>query len=73
MASKDMINHVRHFFNTTDENALAEVRAAASVKIEGDISIEEYLFGFNDEYNSKQLPRNIFWYIYLAINYGLDF
>lgn len=50
MASKDIINHIRHFFKTADENALAEVRAAASVEIEGDISIEEYLSGFSDEY-----------------------
>ena len=50
MASKDIINHIRHFFKTADEKALAEVRAAASVKIEGDISIEEYLSGFSDEY-----------------------
>ncbi|MDE5872127.1 MAG: hypothetical protein K2H22_09320 [Muribaculaceae bacterium] len=50
MASKDIINHIRHFFKTADEKALAEVRAAASVEIEGDISIEEYLSGFGDGY-----------------------
>ena len=50
MASKDIVNHIRHFFKTADEKALAEVRAAALVKIEGDISIEEYLSGFSDEY-----------------------
>ena len=60
MASKDIVNHIRHFFKTADEKALSEVRAAASVKIEGDISVEEYLSVFYDEYNSKQLPRNIF-------------
>ena len=50
MASKDIINHIRHFFKTAAEKTLAEVKAAASVEIEGDITIEEYISGFCNEY-----------------------
>lgn len=50
MDSTDIINNIREFFVTADEKALSEVKAAASIKIEGDISIVDYLSGFSNEY-----------------------
>lgn len=50
MDSKDIINHIRHFFNTADQSALDEVFAAASIKVDGDVSLEEYLTSFSNQY-----------------------
>lgn len=50
MDSKEIINNIKNFFKTAEETALAEVHAVASMKIEGDVTIEEYLSSFSSEY-----------------------
>ncbi|MBD5420666.1 MAG: hypothetical protein HDR47_05505 [Bacteroides sp.] len=50
MDSKEILDSIDEFFRTADEAALAEARAAISVEIEDDISIEEYISGINEEY-----------------------
>lgn len=56
MDSKDIIKGIEDFFKTADENALAEVKAAFSVVIDGDVSLEEYLAGFSNEYIYSRSP-----------------
>lgn len=61
MDSNEIIKCLEDFFRTADEEALAEVNAAFSAEIEGDVSLEEYLSGFNREYiyaNSSSSNRN---------------
>lgn len=62
MDSKDIIKNIEDFFKTADANALAEVDAAFSIEIDGDISIEEYLGGFSSEYFYASSPSNIYTY-----------
>ena len=63
MDAKDIIKNIEDFFRTADETALAEVNAAFSLDIEGDVYIEEYLEGFNREYSySNPLYRNMYTY-----------
>lgn len=50
MDSKDIIKGIENFFKTADEQTLAEVNTAFSIEIEGDVSLEEYLSEFNNEY-----------------------
>ena len=50
MDSKAIIKSIEEFLASADEKVLAEVNAAASVKFDGDISLEEYLDGFSSEY-----------------------
>ena len=40
MDSKEILDSIDEFFRTADEAALAEARAAISVEIEDDISLE---------------------------------
>ncbi len=51
MEAANIIKGIEDFFSTADEAALAEVNAAFSVDIEGDLTFEEYLGGFNCQYN----------------------
>ena len=50
MDFNDIINKIDEFYRTADEKTLAKVNDAFLVEVEDDISIEEYLSGFNDEY-----------------------
>ena len=63
MDSIDIINYIREFFMTADEKALAEVNAAASVEIDGDVSIVEYLSGFS---NAHIYVNNFKSYLYTS-------
>ena len=58
MDSKDIIEAIDEFFMTADESALAEVTAALSTNIDGDISIEEYLSGFSNELCYTESPES---------------
>lgn len=59
MDSKDIIKYIDEFFLTADEKALAEVERALAIQIDGDISIEEYLSGFGNEYAYTAEPVSI--------------
>lgn len=50
MYSKKIIKNIEKFFRTADEKTFAKVNVAFSVNIDGDVSIEEYLFGICGEY-----------------------
>ena len=50
MDFNDIINKIDEFYRTADEKTLAKVNEAFSVEIDGDVSIEEYLSGFSNEY-----------------------
>ena len=50
MDFNDIINKIDKFYRTADEKTLAKVNEAFSVEIDGDVSIEEYLSGFSNEY-----------------------
>lgn len=50
MDFSDIINKIDEFYRTADEKTLAKVNDAFSVELDGDISIEEYLSGFSNEY-----------------------
>lgn len=50
MDFKDIINKIDEFYRTADEKTLARVNDAFSVELDGDISMEEYLSGFSNEY-----------------------
>ena len=56
MDSKYIIDAIDEFFRTADGNVLAEVDAALSVKIAGDISFEEYVSTLSDEYFYTKFP-----------------
>lgn len=74
MDSKDIIKGIENFFKTADEKALAEVNAAFSVVIEDDMSIEEYLSGFSNEYiYSQSTVTNRYTYSNKHFSAGGDF
>lgn len=45
-----IINCIDEFYRTADEKTLAKVNEAFSIAIEGDISLDEYISGFSDQY-----------------------
>ncbi len=58
MDSKELIKRIEDFFSTADEKALAEVNAAFSVEIDGDLTLEEYLGEFNNQYFYSHSPES---------------
>lgn len=50
MNANSIVNKIREFYVTASPEAITEVDAAFKTNIPKDISIEEYLYGFQDEY-----------------------
>lgn len=49
-----MIDKMREFLENASTEVSEEINKAFQIKIEGDVSIEEYLEGFYDQYDFEE-------------------